>query len=187
MIDWHVLTAVLAVYFLGVANPGPNFIAVVQKATSAGRSHAYFMVLGIAVVSLVWAMAAILGVGLVLKQFPRIALDVKMAGATYLIWYGARLCLVKACATSIEAKMVSAKRVRSFFEGIVTNQANPKSIAVFAAIFASAIPPNVSFQTASSLMVMVLMVELGWYGFVASMLSADVGTKIYSRFRAIID
>ncbi|MEK6421416.1 MAG: LysE family translocator [Burkholderia gladioli] len=193
LIDWHAVLAVLSVYIVGVVIPGPNFVAVAHKAASSTRAAALAMVGGIVTVNLFWASCAILGVGIVFTTFPWIALAVKFAGAGYLIWFGMRLVLnAKAVVPGADAAAALAPagpvdHRRAYVQGVATNIANPKSIAFFAAVFASATPAHVTWPTFGAMLSMVLVASSSWYGFVAIVLSHPDVAAAYRRGKAWAD
>ncbi|NBI44048.1 LysE family translocator [Burkholderia sp. ISTR5] len=192
LIDWHAVLTVLSVYVVGVVIPGPNFVAVAHKAASSTRAAALAMVGGIVSVNLFWASCAILGVGIVFTAFPWIAIAVKLLGAGYLIWFGSRLVLNAKTAPS-PAPAAGAEAAgpvdhrRAFVQGVATNIANPKSIAFFAAVFASATPAHVTWPTFGAMLSMVLVVASSWYGFVAVVLSHPEVASAYRRGKAWAD
>ncbi|WP_246793704.1 LysE family translocator [Burkholderia perseverans] len=190
LIDWHAIVAVLSVYVVGVVAPGPNFVAVAHKAASSTRPAALALVGGIVSVNLFWASCAILGVGIVFTAFPWIALVVKVAGAGYLIWFGSRLIVKAKAAPAVDPLAASATDTnhrRAYVQGVATNIANPKSIAFFAAVFASATPAHVAWPTFGVMLSVVLVVSSSWYGCVALVLSHPDVAGAYRRGKAWID
>jgi threonine/homoserine/homoserine lactone efflux protein len=188
VIDSSAVLAVFSVYVAGVVIPGPNFVAVAHKAVSSTRTEALAVVAGIVLVSLCWATCAILGVGIVFAAFPWMALVVKIAGAAYLMWFGCRL-IVKARASEsgmAQAGVTGGLR-KAFVQGFATNITNPKSVAFFAAIFASATPAHMSPVTFAAMLAMVAVVATTWYGFVALVLSHGGIASAYRGYRAWID
>lgn len=191
MIDWSAVLAVFSVYIVGVMMPGPNFVAVAHKAASSTRRQALAMVLGIVFVNLFWASCAILGVGIVFAAFPWIAVAVKVVGAAYLIWFGGRLIVAsvgtRPQADTGDATLQTGSLRRAFAQGFATNIANPKSMAFFAAVFASAAPAHVSPVTFIAMLSVVGVVATSWYGFVALVLSHAGVAARYRRGKAWID
>jgi threonine/homoserine/homoserine lactone efflux protein len=188
VIDSSAVLAVFSVYIAGVVIPGPNFVAVAHKAASSTRSEALAVVAGIVLVSLFWATCAILGVGIVFAAFPWMALVVKIAGAAYLIWFGCRLIFKARAGELGMAETGAAGGLRkAFVQGFATNITNPKSVAFFAAIFASATPSHVSSVTFVAMLAMVAVVATTWYGFVALVLSHGGIASSYRRYRAWVD
>lgn len=188
MIDLHAVLTVLLVYIAGVVIPGPNFVAVVHKAVAATRVEALALVAGIVLVNLFWAGAAIAGIGVVFAAFPWAALTVKVLGAGYLIWFGLRLVLNSGSAPLAVAEARPVGSVgQAFVQGVVTNIANPKSIAFYAAVFSAAAPAHVSSATFMSMLAVVVVVSGSWYGMVAIALSQPRVASAYRRAKRAID
>lgn len=115
--------------------------------------------------------------------FPRAALIVKILGAAYLMWFGVLLIVNagKHPASQADEGPVGSVR-KAFLQGIVTNIGNPKSMAFYAAVFSAAAHAHVSVSTFASMLAVVVVVSLTWYGLVALMLShARIPRHIRSR------
>ncbi|SEB85024.1 Threonine/homoserine/homoserine lactone efflux protein [Pseudomonas mohnii] len=186
MIDGPAVLTVFLVYLAGVVIPGPNFVAVVHKAVAATRSEALTLVAGIVLVNLFWATCAIAGIGVVFAAFPWAALIVKVLGAAYLMWFGFRL-LLKAGKSAPGNNAVVGNFRQSFIQGVVTNIGNPKSMAFYAAIFSAAAPTHVSPSTFLSMLAVVVVVSMTWYGVVAIALSQPEIASAYRRRKKAID
>jgi threonine/homoserine/homoserine lactone efflux protein len=188
MLDSTAVLTVFWVYLAGVVIPGPNFVAVVHKAVAGTRSEALALVAGIVVVNLLWSSCAITGLGLMFAAFPWAALIVKILGAAYLMWFGVRLIVSagKHPASRTDEEPAGSA-FRSFLQGVVTNIGNPKSIAFYAAVFSAAAPAHVSVSTFASMLAVVVVVSLTWYGLVALTLSQARIASAYQQARKVID
>jgi len=70
---------------------------------------------------------------------------------------------------------------------VVTNSDNPKSKAFYAAIFSAAAPTHVSPSTFLSMLAVVVVVSMTWYGVVAIALSQPEIASAYRRRKKAID
>ncbi|MCJ8207279.1 LysE family translocator [Pseudomonas sp. RGM2987] len=188
MFDSAAVLTVFWVYLAGVVIPGPNFVAVVHKAVAATRSEALALVAGIVTVNLLWSGCAITGLGLIFAAFPWAALIVKILGAAYLMWFGVRLIVNagKHPVSQADEEPVGSVR-KSFLQGVITNIGNPKSMAFYAAVFSAAAPAHVSVSTFASMLAVVVVVSLTWYGLVALALSQSRISSAYQKARKVID
>jgi threonine/homoserine/homoserine lactone efflux protein len=188
MIDGSAVLTVFLVYLAGVVIPGPNFVAVVHKAVAATRSEALALVAGIVLVNLFWSTCAIAGLGVVFAALPWAALVVKVLGAAYLIWFGFRL-LINAGKNTLGPPndAVAGSCKQSFIQGVITNIGNPKSMAFYAAVFSAAAPAHVSPGTFSSMLAVVVLVSMTWYGTVAIALSQPGIACAYQGRKKAID
>lgn len=188
MLDTAAMLTVFWVYLAGVVIPGPNFVAVVHKAVAATRTETLALVAGIVTVNLFWSACAITGLGLVFAAFPWAALVVKIMGAAYLMWFGLRLIVNAGKQPALRPCEGSVGSIRkSFFQGIVTNIGNPKSVAFYAAVFSAAAPAHPSLITFISMLAVVVSVSLTWYGLVALALSQPRISSAYQKARKVID
>ncbi|KPU59532.1 lysE type translocator family protein [Pseudomonas fluorescens] len=188
MIDGSAVLTVFLVYLAGVVIPGPNFVAVVHKAVAATRLEALALVAGIVLVNLFWSSCAIAGLGVVFAALPWAALVVKVLGAAYLMWFGFRL-LINAGKNALRPlnNAVAGSCRQSFIQGVVTNIGNPKSLAFYAAVFSAATPTHVSLGTFSSMLAVVVVVSMAWYGMVAIALSQPRIASAYQGRKKAID
>src|SRR6266568_1936908 len=82
--------AYLAVAALLIVTPGPDTALVTRNALLAGRRAASFTTLGIAVGSIVWALASVLGIAVLLEESVVAFTVCKFVGAAYLGYLGLR-------------------------------------------------------------------------------------------------
>ncbi|WP_411384956.1 LysE family translocator [Pseudomonas sp. MPB03] len=188
MIDGSAVLTVFLVYLAGVVIPGPNFVAVVHKAVAATRPEALALVGGIVLVNLFWSSCAIAGLGVVFAALPWAGLLIKVLGAAYLMWFGLRL-LINAGkhAPGLLSDALAGSCRQSFIQGVVTNIGNPKSMAFYAAVFSAAAPAHVSPGTFLSMLAVVVVVSMAWYGMVAIALSQPRIACAYQGRRKAID
>ena len=130
------------VAFLGIAAlltiiPGADTALVTKNAIARGRTAAFFTAFGICLGCLCHATASALGLSVVLRESARLYEWVKLAGAAYLVYIGARALWSSRGQTSSafdsDTSLASSPRaglLRSFSEGLFTNLLNPK-VAIF--------------------------------------------------------
>lgn len=188
MLDFSTVMSVAVVCVAGVMSPGPNFVAVTHRAVSSSRFEAIAMVFGIALVNMLWATAAVFGVGLLVASLPWMFWVIKLMGAGYLIWFGVQL--LKRSAKPLRTGNTS--RTRTTFsaalrDGITTNLANPKSMAFYASMFSGSVPAQASTETLMVLVALVGTIAVIWYGSVALVLSVNRMANLYRRGKSAIE
>lgn len=187
MLDTAAVLSAAVVCLAGVMSPGPNFVAVTHRAAMTTRHEALSMVVGIALVNLLWAAISVFGIGLLLSTAPILFWMVRMMGAIYLVWFGIKLIRrsnvpAAPCAEAKRPGLESAVR-----DGIATNMSNPNSMMFYASVFAGAVPDKAEMETMLSLVVMVGLVGALWYGSVAIIFSSDRVANLYRRGRRLIE
>jgi threonine/homoserine/homoserine lactone efflux protein len=188
MLDTTAIFSAAAVCLAGVMSPGPNFVAVSHRAISSSRAEALAMVFGIAMVNTLWATLALFGLSVLIATLPWLAWSIKVLGATYLVWFGIQLLRRSGQPLRPRELAASGTTFRSALrDGIVTNLANPKSMAFYASVFSGAVPANASAETLLAMVAMVGVIAILWYGGVALALSAERMAELYRRGKKIIE
>jgi threonine/homoserine/homoserine lactone efflux protein len=147
--------------------PGPSTAVIVRESVRSGRRAGLAVTLGNETGILLWGLAAVFGLSALLLA-SRIAYDVmRVAGAVFLIWMGAR-ALWRArrdgAPAGEEPTAPVVSRGRLFRLGLLTNLANPKA-GVFAVSFLPQfVPHGVAVPPMLVLLSMVwVLVDIAWY------------------------
>lgn len=188
MIDIAAVLTASVVCVAGVMSPGPNFVAVTHRAVTSPRAEALALVVGIVCVNVLWASAALFGLGVLFSLFPWLFWSVKSLGAAYLVWFGFQLLHRSGVPLPAKAALAThSTRVRAFRDGIVTNLSNPKSMVFYASVFSAAVPAGASSGTLAAMVAMVAIIAVLWYGGVAFVLSGERAANFYRKGRPAIE
>src|SRR5215472_2846328 len=184
--------AYLAVAALLIVTPGPDTALVTRNALMAGRRAASFTTLGIAVGSICWALASVLGIAVLLERSVVVFTVCKFAGAAYLGYLGLRSLItsfrdVKHAALETHILQVTklGKRV-AFRQGLLNNLLNPKAGAIFASALPQFIRPG---DTPLRLLLMMLAYEailLSWLNFYGYLVSRAGQSRFGARVRNLL-
>lgn len=149
-------TPTLAVFFLAslilALTPGPGVIYLVTRALGQGPKAGLASVAGVALGNLANACLACLGLGAILAVSSRAFAVVKLAGAAYLLWLGAR-ALQRAPA--VPAPSSSHRVLR---DGVWVALLNPKTAVFYAAFLPQFIDANGPAPLLSALSLATLFV-----------------------------
>lgn len=166
---WIAVSAVL------IVTPGPDTALVIRNALRSGARASSLTALGVGLGSLAWAVAAALGVALLLERSATAFTLLKLAGAAYLVYLGLRSLLGDRRpkpAGGQPAPVGSALADRSALgQGLLNNLLNPKAGAFFVTILPQFVTPA---DVPSRLVLMMVAYEVmvvGWlvaYGAVVS-------------------
>jgi threonine/homoserine/homoserine lactone efflux protein len=119
--------------------PGPDFALVTRSVLSNGVRSGSLVTIGVALGTLAWAVLSALGVAVVIAGSP-LALDgLRVGGALYLVFLGARALLTALAPTNSRGarRLVSRSAsgdVAAFTQGLVSNLLNPKIGVFFLAV-----------------------------------------------------
>lgn len=184
------LLAIGVALLIGAASPGPSFIMVVQSAASCGRRAGLQAALGMGLGGLIFAVVALLGLSTTLVAAPKVFAALKLAGAAYLgylafrLWRGANQPLK---VQNILSTGRSTASPRHFLLGFFTQISNPKTVIVYASVFAALLPPSPDIELHLLVAILVFTIEAGWYATVALILSSDGAQAVYVRCKLWID
>src|SRR5690349_2950271 len=125
MPDLHSLLLFVAAGLALNITPGPDMLYVAARSASEGRAAGVASAFGIAAGTLVHIGLVAGGLAAILAAVPVAYTVVRLAGAAYLIWLGAR-ALVRPSGIANEQALAPATRWEVFRQGVVTNVLNPK-------------------------------------------------------------
>ena len=164
----HVLAFTLA-SFIVIVVPGPSVLFVISRALAYGRRAALVTVLGGAVGSFVLAAAVAAGIGTIIQTSALVFTTVKLVGAAYLIYLGAKAFRKRReLRAAFEAGAGSAVTGRrTLLEGFLVSVTNPKTAVFFAAVLPQFVDPagNAGGQMlvfGAIFAVMALAMDAGW-------------------------
>jgi len=148
--------------------PGLDTAIVLRSAVTHGRRQAFATALGINTGVLIWGAGAAVGVSALLTASTVAYTVVRIAGAGYMVWLGARLlwtALHDRRGPGIELRpTVASGWFRCWTRGLMTNLLNPKIGAFYVAVLPQFIPPDTSHLAVGLLLALVHNVEgLLWF------------------------
>jgi len=120
--------------------PGPDMLYVAARSTSEGRRAGIVSALGIGAGTFVHIAALALGLSALLAAVPLLYDVVRLAGAAYLVWLGAR-ALLRPAAAPDAAPPPPAPLAVIFRQGVLTNVLNPKVALFFLAFLPQFVDP----------------------------------------------
>jgi threonine/homoserine/homoserine lactone efflux protein len=128
------LLAFAAVALIIIVIPGPSVMFVVGRALAHGRRVALASVLGNEAGSLVLVGLVAAGVGPLVERSVVVFTVMKLAGAAYLVFLGARAFLQRRRHVPAEDAAAPRGWARAVLQGFTVGVSNPKTAVFFAAI-----------------------------------------------------
>jgi threonine/homoserine/homoserine lactone efflux protein len=130
MFGIHDFGAFLAAGILLNLTPGPDTFYILGRSIAQGRRAGIASVLGISSGALIHTLAAALGLSVLLTASASAFLAVKLAGAAYLVYLGAKMFFGRKSATTLPTGFSSSSFFTVYRQGLLTNVLNPK-VALF--------------------------------------------------------
>jgi RhtB (resistance to homoserine/threonine) family protein len=187
MIEFLPLLKIAPIFLLALASPGPDFVFVSSQALSRGRGAGLLGAAGITFGITLYVALSVWGLAALFDRFLWLAMVVKLMGGCYLVYIGYSLWKSSATPLQSDRPQTKAPGRKAFLMGILTSLTNPKSIAFFSSIFALILTPNTSFATQVVIVAGCSAMALGWFAFVALLLSTPHLKGPYGRSKIFID
>ncbi len=168
-------------------SPGPAGVLTIKTAAAEGARSGLLLSLGLALAIIVWAAGAMAGLSLIFEIAPYLQTAFRLIGAAFLIWIGISLWR-KASEPMPE---VSAARLKSPVAlvrlGLLTNLANPKALAYFAAVFTGIMPTDPTIADAALILTVIFAIEFVWYAILSLVFSRAAPRRAYARAKGWLD
>lgn len=183
------LASILAVLAIGVISPGPSFILVARTAVAVSRRAAAASALGMAAGASLLSVAALVGLGAILREIPAAFLALKWVGGAYLVWLGWKTWRGAGASLEVAAggAVPAGRPRRHFFVALATMLGNPKAAVVYGVIFAALLPRTPTRALLLALPPAIFVMEGAWYLLVAYALSSPRTRRAYLRAASAID
>jgi threonine/homoserine/homoserine lactone efflux protein len=186
------LLLLAGIYLAVLASPGPNFFILSQMALEGRRAEARWVVLGLTTGSICWVVVSLAGLSALLASHPWAATAVRLLGAAYLLWYGARL-LVSAFSSTGVAQAVArplpgaaSSRV-AYRTGLLTGLTNPKGAAFWTSAFAAVLPPAAPTWFLVATVALVALLSLGWHLGITLVFALPALRQRYLRLERVVN
>ena len=185
------LITLMFIKFCALITPGPDFFLVSQTAISRSRREAVFVVLGITVGVMFWAILALMGLNIIFEKMAWLKQILLVIGGIYLCWLGFQMLRsafskqkVQNTNTPIDLPKTETK---FFLKGLLTNLSNPKAVIYFGSVF-SLFLANPALDHVHSLLFIIIAVEtLVWFLFVVFVFSLPSFKSAYQNVAKWID
>ncbi len=132
-VDPHLYLTFLGVMALLAMTPGPANLFAVATGVRDGRAAALAGVAGMNAATLVWFVAASLGLGALVTAFPQQFRFLAIAGGLYVAWLGIQAIRGSGHAPGDPAKARLTRR-GPLIDGFMVQIANPKAVLFFTAV-----------------------------------------------------
>ncbi|RUM05295.1 LysE family translocator [Rhizobium chutanense] len=183
-----VFISIMAALAVGAMSPGPSFVVVSRIAISRSRLDGFAAALGMGAGGVAFAVLALAGLTALLSQFEWLYVLLKVAGGAYLIYIAVNIWRGAAQPLEVSDAVHSHRApMRSFTTALLTQLSNPKTIIVYASLFAALLPKTVPLDLIIALPLGVFAVEAGWYSIVAFAFSARHPRRLYLAAKSWID
>lgn len=181
----------LLISFFYVISPGPAILLAIFNSISHGMRAVMIGALGNITGLFILSLVSVGGLGAILMASTTLFMVVKILGASYLIYLGARQLFSRKRQMTLQAEGAAEQRsgLSHYREGLLLAVTNPKPILFFGALFPQFIDLNYALAPQFSVMTGAFMlfsfISLSCYGLIAQsakgFLTGGQGMKWFHR------
>ncbi|QBF32184.1 LysE family transporter [Thalassococcus sp. S3] len=168
-------------------SPGPAAVLTIRTAAAQGLRAGLFLSAGLAAAILLWASAALAGLSLIFEIAPWLQTGLRIIGGLFLIWIGWQMWRGAGAPMADAATTAPRGTFAQFRLGVLTNLANPKALAYFAAVFTGVMPVSPTLLDAALILSVIFLIEFAWYACVTLIFSRPGPRAAYARAKAWIE
>lgn len=169
MTEWIV---VVTITLLAVISPGPDFAMVTRNSLMLSRRSGVLTACGIGLGVTVHVSYTLLGVGLLIRQSPWLFNAVKLIGAIYLIYLGAKMLMTKSGGVQADSRVAALSDFAALRTGFLTHALNPKTTVFIVSLFMQAVRPDTPLIVQLGYGAFIAAAHAGWFSLVAMCFSA---------------
>ncbi|MEM7651658.1 MAG: LysE family transporter [Pseudomonadota bacterium] len=173
-------------FFLGIASPGPNVLAILGTSIASGRRAGLALAMGVATGSFIWAVVAATGLSVILTGFAGVLVFIKIAGGCYLLWLAFKA--FRSCARSDDpalshAEVRDASSVRYYTHGLVVQMTNPKAVLAWVAIMSLGVMDGAPLWVPAAIVIGTSVLSILIHALYAMAFSSPPMVLLYKKTR----
>ncbi len=184
MAEWF---AIITITILAVISPGPDFAMVSRNALTLSNRAGLLTALGIGAGVLVHVSYTLLGIGVMIRYSPWLLEVMKLAGAVYLIWLGAKMLRSRPRSdlnAGVDQILSDAAALRV---GFWTNTLNPKTAIFIVSLFTQVVNAATPLATRIAYGGFISLAHIVWFAIVAIFFGAPLLRKKLLSVSHLID
>ena len=170
-----VFIQVFFVCLFGAMSPGPSMAVVINNAVFKNRYHGVLTSIGHGLGITIYAIFAVIGIGLIINTNILIFNGMKIISIMFLIYLGLKAITNKE-KVNFENKELSG-RATSFFQGLSIAILNPKILVWFVAIYSQFMSKSNDFLFNTYLVLIAGVIDTCWYILLTIMATSNVALR----------
>ena len=170
-----VFIQVFFVCLFGAMSPGPSMAVVINNAVFKNRYHGVLTSIGHGLGITIYAIFAVIGIGLIINTNILIFNGMKIISIMFLIYLGLKAITNKE-KVNFENNELSG-RATSFFQGLSIAILNPKILVWFVAIYSQFMSKSNDFLFNTYLVLIAGVIDTCWYILLTIMATSNVALR----------
>jgi threonine/homoserine/homoserine lactone efflux protein len=172
-------------FFLGIASPGPNVLAVIGTSMSVDRKAGVALALGVGTGAFCWALLTTGGLSALLATYAAALSVIKIAGGLYLLWLAFKSLRSAASRHELETTAPPGTRTSLgyYARGLTVCMTNPKAVLVWISIVSLGMHEHAPLWVAVVLVAGLSLLSILIHCVYAVAFSTPVMVRLYSKAR----
>ncbi|WP_338549760.1 LysE family translocator [Roseovarius phycicola] len=173
-------------FFVGIASPGPNILAIMGTSMSVGRRSGIALALGVATGSFTWAVLTVVGLSALLATYATALVAIKIFGGLYLLWLAYKSFKSAMAKHDIEARQLAGGTrtpVGYLTRGYVIQMTNPKAALAWIAIISLGLQQDAPLWVGTVIVLGTFALSVVIHVTYAVAFSTPVMVRLYGRAR----
>lgn len=180
------LIAVMSITLLAVISPGGDFAMVTRNSYLYGKRAGIWTAFGIASAVWIHILYTLLGVSVLLIQFPMLFHIIKILGACYLIYIGVETYRHREIRVDLQGSQAQLHAFSAFKTGFFANALNPKTTLFILSTFTQIVQPDTPLIIQTGYGAFISLAHLVWFTIVAMLLSSPpIRQKLLDKQRIV--
>jgi amino acid exporter len=178
-----------SVFFVAIASPGPNVLAVIGTSMAVGRGSGIALALGVAAGSFCWAVMTAAGLSALIAHYAAALTLIKIAGGCYLLLLSYKSFRAAASVHDLEAKTLSGATRRPLgyaLRGFTIQMTNPKAALAWIAIISLGLETGAPWWVGFAVVAGTSMLSVIIHCIYALVFSTRVMVRAYGKARRYI-
>ncbi|MEP1765052.1 MAG: LysE family transporter [Sulfitobacter sp.] len=177
------LPLILLAALVAMISPGPATLALAGTSMASGRTSGLALASGITTGSLMWSVAAALGLGAVMLANAWVFELIRYFGAAYLMFLAYKAARSAFSDKDLATKSFTGGKRSLYAKGLALHLTNPKAILFFGSLFSLGVPAGIGAQELALVIASVgLQSFLVFHGY-ALLFSSQAMTNFYLKLR----
>lgn len=166
-------------------SPGPSMVVVINNAIFKNRYHGILTAIGHGIGIGIYALFAVIGIGLIIKTNIKIFFFMKILSILFLLYLGIKSLTNK---NNVNFQQKSHERgTISFFQGLSISILNPKILVWFVAIYSQFMSDSNDIIFDSYLVLTAGIVDTMWYIALSIIVTSSAALKFFKEKNFILN
>ncbi|MBP9771289.1 LysE family transporter [Candidatus Gracilibacteria bacterium] len=183
------ITTVTLIHLLAVISPGPDFIMCVRNALTYSRKTGIWTAVGFGAGISVHIFYCLAGLALVISKSILVFNTIKLLGAAYLIYIGAKSIFSKSSVIEVgqQTKKEDISPLAAIKIGFLTNALNPKATLLFLSLFTMVISPETPATIQGIMSFIMIANTIIWFSLVSVFFTQKKVRNVFEKFQNIFN